>query len=119
MEAFGHFLPNGSNLRFAFDFPTHCTHNPAKHQKPNMAPTLREQVQQSIHDAVYSTFAEACQRAHTYYDDNKLDECIVACTEIINERSVPPFIQISTLVLLALVVESDEDFRATRTRAGT
>ena len=84
-----------------------------------MAPTLREQVQQSIHDAIYSTFMEACEKAEVFYDDDKLDECIEACTEIINEGSVPRFVQISTLVLLALVVGSEEDFRATRTRAGT
>ncbi len=39
---------NRLKLRFAFDFPTHCTHKPAKQSKPIMAPTIREQVQQSI-----------------------------------------------------------------------
>ena len=83
-----------------------------------MGSTLSERVQQSIHDAIYSTFVEAYQKAHAYYDEDKLDECIEACTEIINEGSVPRYIQISTLVLLALVVGSEEDFRATRSRAG-
>jgi hypothetical protein len=50
-----------------------------------MGSALSERVQQSIHDAVYSTFAEAYQKARAYYDENKLDECIQACTEIINE----------------------------------
>jgi hypothetical protein len=53
-----------------------------------MASTLGERVQQSIHDAIYSTFAEAYQKAHTYYDEDKLDECIEACNEIINEGTV-------------------------------
>ena len=83
-----------------------------------MGSASSERVQQSIHDAIYSTFAEAYQKAHAYYDEDRLDECIQACTEIINEGSVPRYIQISTLVLLALVVGSEEDFRATRSRAG-
>jgi hypothetical protein len=96
-----------------------CTNNPTKHQVPVMAPALRDIVAQRVREAIYTAFSEAYQKAYAYYDDDKLDECITEFTEILNDGRVPRYIKISTLVLLALVVKSEDDFRAARTEAGT
>jgi len=86
----------------------------------NHESTLRAmEIQKRVDEAIYQTFAKAYQQAHAYYDEDKLDECAQECTEIISEPSVPRCIKISTLILLALVVDSEDDSRAARTEAGT
>jgi hypothetical protein len=83
-----------------------------------MPSALVETVQKRIDDAIWTTFAEAYHKANVCYEEDRLDECIEQCSEVLGTVSCPQYIRISTLILLALVVESEEDFRAARTEAG-
>lgn len=83
-----------------------------------MASSIRKTVLKRVDDAIWTSFAEAYQKAHDYYDNDQLDECIKECSDILGEGAVPRYIKISTLILLALVVESEADFRAARSEAG-
>lgn len=83
-----------------------------------MSSSIHKTVKKRVKDAIWSTFAEALQKAQDYYDEDKLDKCIKECSEILAEGSVPRYIKISTLILLALVVESENDFKTARAEAG-
>jgi hypothetical protein len=84
-----------------------------------MASSLRDAVGEGTSDTIWTAFMEAYQKADDYYKDDKLDECIKQCSEILLLTGhCPRYIRILTLILLALVVESERDFRAARTEAG-
>jgi len=83
-----------------------------------MTSSLQQTLQKRIEDEIWTTFAEAYKEADGYYEEDKLDECIKKCQEIIGAGSCPRYVKISTLILLALVVEGERDFRAARTEAG-
>lgn len=84
-----------------------------------MPSALGKKLQKRIKDTIYATFAEAYQKANEYYDQNKGQECIDACDDILDQDNVPRFLKIETLILLALVVDGEEDFEEARTEAGT
>lgn len=83
-----------------------------------MASSLQKTLRKRIEDAIWTTFAEAYHEADVYYEEDKLDKCLEKCQEIIGANSVPRYIKISTLILFALVVEGESNFRAARTEAG-
>jgi hypothetical protein len=72
-----------------------------------------------LNDAAWDVFAEANEKAHTFYDDDKIDERVKQCRDILDEQaSLPRYIRICTLILLALVAEEEVDFHAAHTEAG-
>jgi hypothetical protein len=82
-------------------------------------PNIREVTKAKIHDAIWDAFAEGYYKAYEYYEQDRLRECIKACTDLLDEEaSIPRFICISTLILLALVVKEEDDFCAARSEAG-
>jgi hypothetical protein len=75
--------------------------------------TIRDNIRSKIHDAIWDSFAEGYYKAYEHYEQDRLRECIKACTDLLDEEaSIPRFIRISTLILLALVVKEEVDFCA-------
>jgi hypothetical protein len=77
------------------------------------------EVHSRVNDAIWNSFSDAYNKAHALYEQDKLEECVEQCSQILEEEaSLPRFIRITTLILLALVVKEEEDFHAARTEAG-
>jgi hypothetical protein len=80
---------------------------------------LRASLRTRVDDAVWDTFSDAYDKAYAYYENDKLEDCIKECSGILGEEaSLPRYIRICTLILLALVVKEEVDFHEARTEAG-
>jgi hypothetical protein len=91
---------------------------PRRHSSRHHAKHLRCH-KGEIQDAIWDAFAEGYYQAYQLYEDDKLNECIKECFDFLKEEaSIPRYIRISTLILLALVVKEEVDFCAARSEAG-
>jgi hypothetical protein len=80
---------------------------------------IRDIIRTKIRDAMWDSFAEGYHKAYDLYERDKIHECIKWCTDLLKEEaSIPRYIRISTLILLALVVKEEADFRDARSVAG-
>jgi hypothetical protein len=99
-------------LRLVFLAPYHDIRN-------DTMTTLREVMRRNYQDAMWNSFAEGYYKAYEYYEQEKLRKCIKMCTDLLKEdASIPRYIRISRLILLALVVKEAVDFCAARSEAG-
>lgn len=79
-------------------------------------PTIRAR----LDDAIWSALSDAYNEAYACYEQDELKECIQQCSKIPDEAAaLPRYIRIMTLILLAVVVKEEEDFRAAHVEAGT
>jgi hypothetical protein len=67
----------------------------------------------------WEEFSKTFEKAYIFYEDDKIDECVKQCREILRVAAgVPRYIHICTLVLLALVAKDEEEFRTARIEDG-
>jgi hypothetical protein len=81
--------------------------------------TIRDIVRSKVQDAMWDSFAEGYCKAYDLYERDKLYECIKWRSDLLEEEvSIRRYIRIGTLILLALVVKEEADFRDARSEAG-